>query len=204
MRLAPHRTFALGSAVVLLTITGAFVFGCKGKKADPDANKLFIVKAVWGDMRSEQTADVTKIVAGAVKDNALSIQANPVLLGDPASMRLKELLVEWRRNGKVAKKHVSEGETLTIKADEEPTNHRMIVNKAIYGSLATGKTIDVTARVSDMVVDNTLSLTPNNSLFGDPAPNQYKQLRVDCTFDGVTLSKTADENQTLRIPETAQ
>ena len=201
MILATHR--ALASTIAALTIASALACGCKSKRA-PDADKLVIVKAVWGDFRNGQTADVTPIVAKMAKNNALSIQATSGLLGDPASMMLKQLLVEWGRNGKVAKKHVSEGETLTIRADEEPSNHRLVVRKAVYGSLATGKTIDVTKNVSDMVVDNSLSVVPNNGLFGDPAENQFKQLQVDCTFDGVALSKTVDEYQTLKIPETAQ
>jgi hypothetical protein len=71
----------------MLTIAGALASGCKSKKVpNPDANKLVVTRAVWGDMKNQHIADVTKIVAGRVRDNALSIQATPGLLGDPASM----------------------------------------------------------------------------------------------------------------------
>jgi hypothetical protein len=49
-----------------------------------------------------------------------------------------------------------------------------------------------------------LSVIPNNGLFGDPDPNRFKRLQVDCTFDGVAISRTVDEYQTLKIPEAAQ
>ena len=63
MRLARQ---ILGSTVVVLTISCAFALGCRGKQAPAlspaEANKLVIVKAVWGDM-----ADEHMLAAGAVE-----------------------------------------------------------------------------------------------------------------------------------------
>jgi hypothetical protein len=202
MTLAPHRTLALGSTIVLLTMAGAFAPGCKAKKAVDD-NKLVIVKAAWGDLRNEQTADVTPIVAGMVKDNALSVEASAGVLGEPANLKVKHLRVEWSKGGVVAKRRVMERETLTIRADEKPMPTRLVVRKAIYGNVATGKTADVTKIVAEMVSDNTLSVTPSNGLFGDPASFQTKHLHLDYTLDGVAKSKVAGENEQLRLPETA-
>jgi hypothetical protein len=185
-----------------LAVAGLVAPACK-KSPGPEDNKLVIVKAIWGDMRNEQTADVTKIVAGQVKNNALSITANPGLLGDPAAMKFKQLRVEWSKGGILARKRASEGEALTIRADEKPANNRLVVRKAVYGNFASGKTIDVTTSVSQMVVDNALSVTPNNGIFGDPAELQFKQLRVDYAYDGAAQTKTVDELQTLKIPEGA-
>jgi hypothetical protein len=203
MRLA-HRIQRF--TVVLLTISGALALGCKGKKApeplSAEANKLVIVKAVWGDMWDEHMVDVTKIVAGLVKDNALTLVATARVLGDPADFKLKHLRVEWSKGGVVAKKHARENETLTIAANEKPVPIRLIVRKAIYGNIAGGNTKDVTTNVADLVKDNTLSITPGNALFGDPAKGQGKQLSVDYTFDGVAKSKTANEGQPLAISAT--
>jgi hypothetical protein len=202
MRLA-HRL--LGSTVVLLTIAGTLALGCKGKKAPaPEDNKLVIVKAVWGDMRDEQTADVTKTVAGLVKGNALTLVASARILGDPADFKLKHLRVEWSKGGMVAKKHANENETLTILANEKPAPIRLVVRKATYGNLASERNIDVTSRVSDLIKDNTLSVTPTNALFGDPAKVEAKQLRVDYTFDGVAKSKIAEESHPLTISATGE
>jgi hypothetical protein len=205
MRLARRL---LGSAVVFLTISGALALGCKGKKApelsSAEASKLVIVKAVWGDMQDEHMVDVTKIVAGLVKNNALQVAATARVLGDPADFKLKHLRVEWSKGGIVAKKHARENETLTIAADEKPVPIRLVVRKASYGDVASGETRDVTMNVADLVKDNTLSITPGNALFGDPAKGQSKQLSVDYTFDGVAKSKTAYEGQPLTISATGQ
>lgn len=193
-----HRTLA--SAAVLLTIAGTLAPGCKSKSVPkPVDHPLVIVKAVWGDMFDEHTVDVTKIVAGLVKDNALRLEAKSKLLGDPADFKLKHLRVEWSKGGVVAKKHAMENETLTIAAGEQPVPIRLVIRKAIYGNLASQKTRDVTSNVADFVKDNTLSITPINALFGDPAKGQAKQLSVDYTFDGVAKSKIADETHPLTI-----
>lgn len=200
MKLA-HRTLAFAS--VLLTIAGTLAPGCKSKSpAKPVDSKLVIVKAVWGDMFDEHTADVTKIVAGLVTDNALQVEARSRVLGDPADFQVKHLRVEWSKGGLVAKKHAMENETLTIAPGEQPVPIRLIISKAIYGNFASGKTRDVTMNVSDLVKDNTLSMTPNNALFGDPAKGQAKQLRVDYTFDGAAKSKITDETHPLTISAT--
>jgi hypothetical protein len=203
MRLA-HRL--LVSTVVLLTIAGTF--SCKGKNAPSlspaEANKLVIVKAVWGDMGNEHMVDVTPVVAGLVKNNALEVRATARVLGDPADFKLKHLRVEWSKGGIVAKKYARENETLTIAADEKPVPIRLVVRKASYGNVAGGETKDVTMNVGDLVKDNTLSITPTNGLFGDPTKGQAKQLKVDYTFDGVAKSKTVDEGQPLTISATGQ
>jgi Domain of unknown function (DUF3395) len=198
-----HRTLAF--TTVLLTIAGMVTSGCKPKPAPkPVDNKLVIVKAVWSDMFDEHMVDVTKIVAGSVKDNALQLVATSQVLGDPAAFKIKHLRVEWSKGGIVVKKHARENETLTIAANEQPVPIRLVVRKAIYGNLASGKTRDVTMNVADLVKDNTLSITPNNALLGDPSPGQAKQLSVDYTFDGLAKSKIADETHPLVISATGQ
>jgi hypothetical protein len=197
----------LPTVALLLTMAALAASGCT-KKQPPAAppiqdNKLVIVKAVWGDSRGEAAADVTQLVAGMVKDNALSVPANKRLLGDPAEGKIKYLWVKWSKGGVVARKRADEGKTLEIRRDERPVPMRLVVRKSIYGDLAAGKTEDVTAIVAGLVEDNVLSLTPSNALFGDPFKGQAKQLRVDYTFDGVAKSRIADEKHPLLISESA-
>ncbi len=200
MRLA-HQT--LGTTAIFLALTAAVTPACKGRKdtapTPADATKLIVVKAVWGDLTDAETADVTKTVAGMVKENALRVNAVAQILGDPAKVKFKQLRVDWSKGGVLAKKRVLEGETLSIGADEKPVPVRLVVGKAAYGNFTSGKTADVTNMVADMVKDNTLDVTPTNALFGDPAPGQAKELRVDYTFDGVAKSKSAAEKQPLSI-----
>jgi hypothetical protein len=205
MRLA-HQT--LGATAIFLALTAAVTPACKGRKAaelpSADANKLIVVKALWGDLLDDQTSDVTKIVAGMVKDNALRVNAVAQVLGDPAKVKLKQLRVDWSRGGVPGRKRVLEGETLTIGADEKPVPVRLVVRKAVYGNFTSGKTTDVTKQVADMVKDNALGVTPTNALFGDPAQGQTKELRLDYTFDGVAKSKSTAERQPLIISDSGQ
>jgi hypothetical protein len=192
-----RRALGLGLRVILVMLAVAVAAAaCKHK---PD-NRLIIVKAVWGDMLDEHTMDVTAKVAAMVKDNALKVTADPATLGDPASFKVKKLVVQWSKDGVSAKRRAAEGETIVIRADEIPPKPRLLIQKAVYGELSSGKTIDVTAMLTDLVVNNTLSVKPGSGVFGDPAAMQYKQLRVDYKFDGVAKSKTGGEDQPLTLP----
>lgn len=194
--------------LVLVIVAGALGFACKSKQpaAPPstvDSTKLVIEKAAWTAADGRATLDVTKVVAGLVKDNALVVDATTQVLGDPSAFMLKELRVEWSKGGVVARKFVPEGKTLTISADERPVPIRVVVRKAVYGNLASNKIVDVTQKVDGFLKDNILALTPSNDLFGDPAAGQMKQLRVDYTLDGAAKSKTGNENEVLTISPTS-
>ncbi len=186
---------ALALTILLLGATGAVA--CKQRQPD---NRLVIVKALWGDMLGEHTMDVTATVAAMVKNNALEVTADPHALGEPAPFKLKRLVVQWSKDGVPAKRWASEGESIVIPANAIAPKPRLLIQKAVYGQLAAGKTIDVTSALADMVVDNALSMKPASGVFGDPAPLQFKQLRVDYTFDGVAKSKTGGEDTMFVLP----
>jgi len=193
-----------GLAILLLAAVSATGLGCSGKKSPGAAaiadNKLVIVKATWSDVRDEKTADVTKTIEGLVKDNSLTVVPSDRILGDPASFKVKHLRVDWSKGGVVDHKHAMEGETLTIGANEKPVAARLVITKATYGGVGSGKTIDVTRHVADRIDNNKVSLIPGNAIFGDPSPGQAKQLLVDYTFDGAAKSKVIDEFQPLNLP----
>ncbi|MCX5654795.1 MAG: DUF3395 domain-containing protein [Planctomycetota bacterium] len=82
----------------------------------PVASKLVIVKAVYGDLPSGDSVDVTKKVAEMVKDGALSVEATNDNFTDPAEGIVKKLRVDYTFNGAAKSKTVDEDETLTISA----------------------------------------------------------------------------------------
>lgn len=200
-----HQTRAVRTSwlvPVLVLATSLASPACKGKHpaaAEPDMAPLKIVKASWSGADGRATLDVTNVVAGLVKDNALSVEASPQVLGDPSPFMVKELRVEWSKGGVVARRVVKEGQTLKVAPGERPVPIRVVVRKAEYGDLGAGNTVDVTQKVDELLVDNVLSLVPSDALFGDPAAGQQKQLRVDYTLDGVAKSKTGREGETLTI-----
>jgi hypothetical protein len=175
--------------------------GCKDKtpQASVTEEKLVVVHALWGALYGGASADVTKLIAAQVKGNALSVEATTKLLGDPADLKLKQLRVMYSKGGIVGRKIVGENEILSIPADEKPVARRLAVTKAVYGALDGGKTLDVTMQVDDMVKYNTLSVTPTNKLFGDPAGNKSKRLRVEYVIDGESKVKEVGEHEPLAI-----
>jgi len=80
----------------------------------PDAPKLVIVKAEYGDLPDGAKTDVTKKVAAMVKQDALSVEATNDNFGDPAEGIAKKLRVDYTFNGTTKSKTVGENETLAI------------------------------------------------------------------------------------------
>jgi hypothetical protein len=188
--------------VAFLIIAGPLLAACKSKPAPPPSNELVIVHAAWGALYNGATSDVTRLLAGKVKDNALTVTASVQELGDPARTKIKHLRVDYTQGGVPVHRLLNEGETLTIRSGERPSPPRLIVTSAVYGYLPSGPKIDVTAQVSDMVKDNTLSVTPTNVLFGDPIANKPKTLQVTYTFDGIAKTRSALEERPLLIGPT--
>ena len=97
------------------TIDG--VYGSKtvnqGETLDISA-KLLIRKAIYGDLPSGPSADVTDQVAAMVQKNRLSVTASNDLFGDAAEGRVKRLRVDYTFDGKDKSKTVGENGTLTI------------------------------------------------------------------------------------------
>jgi hypothetical protein len=78
------------------------------------SKKLIIKKAVYGDLPSGASNDVTYKVAGMIKDDALTVDASNDNFGDPVVGTGKKLQVDYTFDGKDKTKTVDESQTLTI------------------------------------------------------------------------------------------
>jgi len=171
----------------------------------------YIQSADWGSGSRRQ--DVTNAVRQLL--NGGDFKANNKNLGaDPAPGKDKTLRIIARdRNGNVKNFKYNEGETVNTKrfirneyGDEwnigRPGGSRGFrIAKAEYGDVAGRYRVDVTQRLQNMVRNNRLDITVNNSTMGvDPAPRQAKQLFVRYTQMGRASERTAPENSQLRIP----
>ena len=88
----------------------------------------------------------------------------------------------------------------TALSAEPPKNGaKLVIQSAQYGDLANDKSADVTAKVVAAVKDDNLSINVGGNLFGDPAPNAPKKLKVGYTIDGIYHSKTVEEGDVLDI-----
>jgi hypothetical protein len=162
------------------------------RAAEPDAAKLIVVKAEYGDLPDGKVADVTEKVKALVNDNSLNVEASTHTFGIPAEKALKKLKVAYTIDGIYRSKTVNEGETLDIST-------RLVIRKAVYGDLPSGPSADVTDDVAELVRKNSLTVDATNERFGDTASGRVKKLRVDYTLDGVSKSQTVAENATMRI-----
>jgi hypothetical protein len=186
-------------AVVLFGILLA-VCGSSAHADDAPKPRLVVVKAVYGDLPDGDKSDVTAKVAAMVKDDTLNVQASNDNFDDPAVGVAKKLKVDYILDGKAGSKTVNEDETLYVSV--KPS--KIVITKAVYGDLPDGEKTDVTDKVKDKIVADTLSIKASNDLFGDPATGVAKKLKVDYTFDGKAKSKTVDEDETLTISDTGE
>jgi hypothetical protein len=84
-------------------------------------------------------------------------------------------------------------------ARADDSSDKLVIVKAVYGDLPSGKKADVTAKVAAMAKDNALSVDATNENFDDPAQGEIKALRVDYTVGGAVGAKVVNEHETLTI-----
>jgi putative heme-binding domain-containing protein len=94
---------------------------------------LMLAIVLAGFTRLALAADptnVTAVVAAAVKDNKLSIQAGNATFGDTAAGIPKKLRVEYTIGDEKLSREVGENQTLEISA---PAGKKLAITKAVYG-----------------------------------------------------------------------
>jgi hypothetical protein len=73
------------------------------------------------------------------------------------------------------------------------------INNAIYGK--NGKGMNVTNTLRGMIQNNTLDVKVNNkNLGGDPNVGADKNLKVEYTYQGRTVTKVVKEGDRLQLP----
>lgn len=77
---------------------------------------------------------------------------------------------------------------------------KLVVLAAHYGDLPDGKNVDVTTKVKELVKDNSLRLEASNDLFGDPAEQVGKRLRVRYRLGDHESETLVSEGETMLLP----
>ncbi|MGA2683829.1 MAG: glycosyl hydrolase [Verrucomicrobiota bacterium] len=169
-------------------------------EATEPAVDLRILKAVYGVVPS--WSDVTATVKSLVAGGARQIPASNDMAGDdPAPNIVKQLRVTYSLNGRWQTNEVTEGQALELPAGAE-------VKQALYGRLPSSSNqgdqqLDLTAKLSARVKHGALSVRIDNDFAGgDPAINDFKELGVDYTVDGIRKRATIPEHEMLTLPET--
>jgi len=184
-------------ALLLVALCSLMGIGTTVRADDAPSGKLVVTKATYGDLPDGAKSDVTEKVVAMVKEDKLKVDATNDNFGDPAEGIVKKLTVEYTIDGVAHSKTVNENETLSVSG--KPS--KLIIRKALYGDLPDGAKTDVTAKVTDKVNDDALSIDASNDNFGDPAEGIVKKLTVDYTFEGKEKSKTVNEGETLAISD---
>ena len=163
-----------------------------------------IVSAVYGDFGkggakgdSARVVDVTKKVAGAVREGKVSLEVTNELFGDPAEQASKTLKVKFKIGSVESEVSVIEGETLLIPVPK--LEGALVIHKAVYGDIVGEMVNDVTQDLKGRLKENGVEIEVSNDQFGDPASGVFKRLRVEYSIGNVRLAKSAYEGQTFKI-----
>ncbi|MBV8880163.1 MAG: c-type cytochrome [Planctomycetaceae bacterium] len=141
-----------------------------------------------------------RILDGRVlEENAerLVLQPNPL---QPEKVEIKKKDIDKRAPSKVSPmpqglvNNFTKDEILDLLAYIESAGKK---DHPAFAALR--RAADVTDKVAAEVKGNALRIAASNDLFGDPAQNQPKKLRVDYLDGDEAKSKTVDENATLEI-----
>jgi len=172
--------------------------------------ELKITSAIYGVFTVEDAGlvDVTAQLRAMVRDDKLTVTASNSIAGDPASMIVKQLRIDYTIGGKDITRTIDENRSITIPTAEDPQGGPLVIRRALYGVIPEDldtepatRTVDVTDILNGMVKDGTLLVRADNALAGDPAQYVVKQLRVQYTLDGQAYEKTVGENSFLSLPD---
>jgi len=159
---------------------------------------LQILRADYG--ADNRFANVTSRLASRIQNNTLSLPVtNGTMGGDPAEDRRKTLNVWYAYNGRAANVVVNEHDTVNLPADSDFFSGNLRVMRAQYG--VGHRFADVTDALNSQIQGDQLSLRiTNDTMGGDPDPNQRKQLIVFYVYSGRPARATVNEKATLTLP----
>ncbi len=89
--------------------------------------------------------------------------------------------------------------TSAIQIPAQAQGRQLHINNAIYGK--NGKGMNVTNTLRGMIQNNSLDVKVNNkNLGGDPNVGADKNLKVEYTYQGRTMTKVVKEGDRLQLP----
>lgn len=155
-----------------------------------------IVKALWGEIHRGNTVDVTAKLQSMIRGRELVLGALPTFFDSefaelPDAVGRVFLEVDYLIDGQALRQTYFFGDPVRLPGT-------LKLESARYGQLQPPGTIDVTQAVAQRVdQERSLVVTAFGALFGDPAPNIVKKLRVDFTLGGVAGSRVVLDGERL-------
>lgn len=167
-----------------------------------NSSELVIKLATWGDVSATPRIDVGSTIRDIVTANTLSFAVDSSTFGDPAPGRAKQLRLRYSWG--------SGADAIITRNEDERIDllGRIEIERAVYGDLPDGATIDVTDIVASEIKEpqeergrtQQLQMLASNGAFTDPASGIPKRLRVDFIIDGMRGAITINENEMLDLP----
>ena len=165
---------------------------------------LQILRADYG--AGNRFSDVTARLNSQIQGDQLNLQVtNDTMGGDPAKGQDKTLTVQYTYNGSSAQAIVNEGNYLSLPGGDTYGGVRsyndgtLQITRAQYG--AGNRFSDVTARLNSQIRGGQLSLrVTNDTMGGDPSPNQSKTLTVQYFYNGARGQVVVNEGGALNLP----
>jgi opacity protein-like surface antigen len=159
---------------------------------------LQILRADYG--ADNRFVNVTSRLASNVQGNALTLRiTNGSMGGDPAEDHPKILNVWYTFNGRVGNARVNEKDTLNLPSESDFFAGNLRIMRAQYG--VGRRYADVTDLLNSQIQGDQLNLRiTNDTMGGDPDPEQRKQLTVFYIFNGRPSRVMVNEKSTLTLP----
>jgi hypothetical protein len=159
---------------------------------------LQILRADYG--ADNRFVNVTSRLASNVQGNVLTLRiTNNSMGGDPAEDHPKVLSVWYTFNGRVGNARVNEKDTLNLPSESDFSPGNLRVMRAQYG--IGRRYADVTDLLNSQIQGDQLNLRiTNDTMGGDPDPNQRKQLIVFYVFNGRPSRVIVNEKSALTLP----
>ena len=174
-----------------------------GMTFGPDGNDTppVILAGFYEAVNGSGSLNVTaKLTTMAAEGNYALTVTNDTFGSDPAYNMVKQLRVQYQRNGQTLTKTFPEKAVLVFPADLLDTT-APVIQSGRYENLSGSSFRDVTSYLTGRAASGAFSVVVNNDNLGpDPAVNQVKQLRVNYTLNGSAGVKTMAENASFNYP----
>ncbi len=171
-------------------------------KADsPEARRVGVELIGQGGI--EEPAGLLLTVAQNDADETVRVAALTALQSSAGMDELGALLDRMTAIESAEERQTVEAVLSSISERQKKAPGGIVVEKAVYGDLPDGQSADVTDKVKQLVDSGAPSVDATNANFGDTAPGTPKKLRIDYQVHGESLSKTVNENQSVKLATVA-
>jgi HEAT repeat protein len=168
------------------------------QSAKPQARRASV--ELIGQGALERPVDPLMAAALGDADEGVRVAALTALQGYAGLEELPPLLDHLIASDEPEEREATRAVLAAITERQKRMPGGIVIDKAVYGDLPDGASADVTEQVRGLFESGAVTIEASNAHFRDAAPNIVKTLRVDYTENGMPLSKTAREGETLKLP----